>query len=109
MAASDHLNPVQFYHASPHEFAPGDRVEPGHATVFGNASMGGPPAAHVYVTTSRRNAVQWARSTETRGYVYQVGAPVQMEPDPIPTGRGEYRTRESLPVIRKVSSHRGLA
>jgi hypothetical protein len=45
MAASDHLSPAQFYHASPHSFRVGDMVEPGHARVSGTEGRATDPDA----------------------------------------------------------------
>jgi hypothetical protein len=102
MVAHDNLNPEQFYHASPHPFSEGDQVEPGHAPV---GSM--KPKEHVFVTTSKSNAKQWAR--QMGGAAYSVSAPREYEPDPLPTGRGEYQTRESLTVQGRVYKSRGKA
>jgi len=38
------------------------------------------------------------------GSVYGVSAPHEYEPDPLPTGKGEYQTRESLTVQGRVKS-----
>lgn len=64
MSAQDHLNPQQFYHGTPHEFKPGEMVEPGRMM------------DHAYASTSAAVA---------RGYgnrVYQVEFTGPSEPDP---------------------------
>lgn len=85
----------RWYHASPHVFGPGDPVEPGHPPAYSAHRQD-----HVYLTTSLRNARQWAASAEAGpDHVYEVTAPGRYEPDPNPTGAREYRTRESVRVV----------
>jgi hypothetical protein len=89
------------YHASPHEFAVGDLVEPGHPPAYG-----GRPHDHVFFTLDRRNAMTWARTGPRPAAVYEVAMPGEYEPDPRPCGREEYQTRESLRVIGVIRQYR---
>lgn len=97
MSADQNLNPQQFYHASPHNFSPGDVIEPGHSPVASSGKQ-----SHVFVTTSLPNAKSWAKHGMEGGAVYQTSAPGKYEPDPLPTGKDEYRTRENLTVQKRV-------
>jgi hypothetical protein len=102
MAAIDNLSPPQFYHASPHAFAVGDQVEPGHEPV-----ASGRQQDHVFVTSNRRNALTWAKHGMDNGNVYKVSTPKDYEPDPVPTGKDEFRTKESLTVTGRLHTRNG--
>lgn len=57
MAATDHLNPRQFYHGTAVPLAPGDHVEPGHPPNY-DTTVSEP--GHVYFTDSPRHAEHYA-------------------------------------------------
>jgi hypothetical protein len=95
MAASDHLGP-QFYHASAHEFSPGDLVEPGHAArhVYTHGQSSG---NHVYAGASPEHVGFFGRNT----YHVEPTGPMENDPEDV-WGMGFYRSSHPLRVVGKL-------
>lgn len=98
MSAGDALQPKQFYHASDHEFAPGEHVlspnarndpNSGHQVSADNDS--------VFMTGSRADAQGWGK------HIYHVEP--HTEPEHSWVGHGVYTTK-SATVVKEIHDKR---
>jgi len=85
MAATDNLNPHQFYHGSDHKFGRGAMVKPGHAPLNSPS-----PEEHAYFARTPEEAEGYGR------YVHAVNPTGDYEDDP--NAQGALRSRDPLRV-----------
>lgn len=91
MSASDHLNPVQFYHGSASKFAPGDELQDAHSTT----SLSG---ANYYASKKAHE------KKRAMGHVYQVQPSEDVEKDTSDPGVDDQYRSSRLRVVRKMYS-----
>ena len=103
MAASDSLQPKQFYHASDHEFEPGEKVlSVNDLTEQGIRKNGvdffrSADPASVFMTSSRANAQDWGK------HIYQVTPDSDVESHKFGY---DVHTAKSATVVKKISDKR---
>jgi hypothetical protein len=103
MSAADQLG-RQFFHGTSQQFQPGDLIEPGHDSPFGDT-----PRKRVYVADSHSLASFYARFAARQSGVPSRAAVYRVEPlgilydDSGSGGRGAYSTDKPLRVIKEVS------
>jgi len=113
MAATDHLQPNQFFHGSPEHFEPGDTILPTQHT--GKAPTRGDSAADkVYVTPHQFVAAQYTWKYDTKGaladdpsgppsgHIYEVEPAGRLLHDKNAPMRGLSYTAKQARVIRRV-------
>lgn len=111
MAASDHLNPQQFYHGTNARLEPGSYLSARGANSYGRAESGS-RSGYVYATTDLEQAWTYARSRTSAadgqwheghaGHVYQVQPTGKVTPDPEGYSTADARTRARFRVLKHV-------
>lgn len=89
----------RWYHASPHEFRPGELVEPGHPAHYLPR-----PERHVYFSDSPGRSRYWADDIENEpglaARIYAVRPMGEVRPDPYDEdAKGDYRSAQPLEFL----------
>jgi rifampin ADP-ribosylating transferase len=114
-ATDRHGRPLRFYHGTKADLVPGDLIEPGHASNFGERDRN---AAHVYLAGTL-DAATWGAELavgDGPGRIYIVEPTGPIEDDPELTNRRfagnptkSYRSREPLRVTGEATEWQGHA
>jgi hypothetical protein len=112
MAASDDLNSQRYYHGTKADLKPGDLIEPGYNSNYGNRKK----AAYVYLTATL-GAATWGAELalgEGPGRIYMVEPTGPIEDDPNLTDKKypgnptkSYRARDPLRVTGEITDWQG--
>ena len=112
MASADDLSSQRLYHGTKADLKPGDLIEPGYSSNFGQRKK----AAWVYLTATL-DAATWGAELavgDGPGRIYEVEPTGPIEDDPNLTDKKfpgnptkSYRTRDPLRVVGEVTDWQG--